>query len=87
MKLFEIEKIVLNKYLELDKNEQKDYLIKEVQKIIDNNIKIDMNINDIKYYLELNNYKIDSYVLKLIEVNKINKEELLKNMEVENEKF
>ena len=87
MKLFEIEKMVLNKYSELDKTEQKDYLIKEVQKIIDNNIKIDMNINDIRYYLELNNYKIDSYVLKLIEVNKINKAELLKNMEVKDEKF
>ena len=87
MKLFEIEKIVLNKYSKLDKEEQNKYLIKEVQKIINNNIKIDMNINDIKYYLELNNYKIDSYVLKLIEINKINKEELLNIMEVKNEKF
>ena len=87
MKLFEIEKIVLNKYSKLDIKEQKEYLIKEVKRIIDNNIKIDMNINDIKYYLELNNYKIDSYVLKLIEDNKINKEELLKIMEVKNEKI
>ena len=87
MKLFEIEKIVLNKYSKLDIKEQKEYLIKEVKRIIDNNIKIDMNINDIKYYLELNDYKIDSYIIKLIEDNKINKEELLKIMEVKNEKI
>ena len=73
MKLFEIEKIVLNKYSKLDIKEQKEYLIKEVKRIIDNNIKIDMNINDIKYYLELNDYKIDSYIIKLIEDNKINR--------------
>ena len=87
MKLFEIEKIVLNKYSKLDIKEQKEYLIKEVKRIIDNNIKIDMNINDIKYYLELNDYKIDSYIIKLIEDNKINKEELLKIMEEKNEKI
>ncbi len=76
MKLFEIEKIVLNKYSNLDREEQKAYIVKEVQKIIDNNIKIDMNLNDINYYLELNNYKLDFSVLKLIEDNKINKEDL-----------
>ena len=76
MKLFEIEKLVLNKYSNLTIEEQNKYIINEVRKILDNNIKIDMNINDIKYYLELNNYKIDSYVLKLIEDNKINKEDI-----------
>lgn len=53
MKLFEIEKIFLNKYSKLDIKEQKEYLIKEVKRIIDNNL---------------------------------NKEELLKIMEVKNEK-
>ena len=76
MKLFEIEKIVLNKYSKLNIEEQKNYLVKEVRKILDNNIKIDMNINDLNYYIELNNNKIDFYVLKLIKENKITRKEI-----------
>ena len=37
--------------------------------------------------LVLNNYVFDSYVLKLIEDNNINKEEIIKKMESKNEKY
>lgn len=83
MKLFDIEKLVLNKYSKLDNKEQKEYIIKEVRNVLDNNIKIDMNVKDILYYLELNNNKIDNYVIKLIDDNKINKKEILDIIEKE----
>ena len=43
-----------------------------------------MNNKDILYFIELNNNKIDNYVIKLIEDNKLNKKEILELIEKEN---
>ena len=84
VKLFDIEKIILNKYSKLDIKEQNKYLIAETRKILDNNIKINMNYEDILHFIELNNNKIDNYVIKLIEDNNLNKKQILEIIEKEN---
>ncbi len=81
MKLNEIEKVVLNKYTNLDKKENDKYLLKEIRFLIDKNLKIDVSIKDIIYLIELNENKIDKYILKLIESNKIDIKQLYKVME------
>ena len=81
MKVNDIEKIVLNKYINLDKNEINKYLLKEIKSLIDKNLKINVSIKDIIYLIELNDNKIDNYILKLIESNKNDIKELYKIIE------
>ena len=50
----EIERLVLNKYSNLTKEKQSEYFIKEVKKLIDNNVIIKANINEIIYYIKQN---------------------------------
>ena len=81
MKINDIEKIVLNKYVNLDRNETDKYLLKEIKSLIDKNLKIEVSIKDVIYLIELNENKIDNYLLKLIEKNKIDIKELYKIIE------
>ena len=81
MKINDIEKIVLNKYVNLDRKETDKYLLKEIKSLIDKNLKIEVSIKDVIYLIELNENKIDNYILKLVEKNKIDIKELYKIIE------
>ena len=72
MNLSTFKNMISNRYPDLSPKELEKYLLKDLKNMVKHNKMIILTKEEAKYLIILNQYKIEDYLIKLIENNNLN---------------
>ena len=72
MNLSTFKNMISNRYPDLSSKELEKYLLKDLKNMVKHNKMIILTKEEAKYLIILNQYKIEDYLIKLIENNNLN---------------